>query len=139
MRGRDTCKAVLGSSLGELPDENGPWGWEDWRGSTGTDKGKLGPRKHEADNSVPMSLKDDTKGWSYLGTCRGLCIVVHVHVNHTLPSTGCSLERQPDRMKEKRGWGLVDSVLQGPCPMTFHSRRQHKGTESQDLGLGLGF
>lgn len=134
MMGRDTCKAVLGSSLGELPDENGPWGWKDWRGPTGADKGKLGPRKHEADNSVPMSLKDDTKGWSYLGTCRGLW------VNHTLPSTvGCSQERQPDRMKEKRGRGLVDSVLQGPCPMTLHSRRQRKGTGSQDLGLGLGF
>lgn len=53
------CKAVLGSSLRELPDQNGPWGWEDWRGPTVADKGKLGPRKHKADSSVPMRMEPE--------------------------------------------------------------------------------
>ena len=75
----------------------------------GVDGDELEPRKHGADSLVPMSAKPERVTEKVGRTWEPW-------VTHTLPSTvGGSQEGQPDKLKEKRGWGLADSVCKAPA------------------------
>lgn len=76
MKGKGILPArCVGSSLGELPDQNGPWGWVDWRGSTGADEDELGPKKPEVVSLVPVRVEPERvtekfgHTWEPAGTC----------------------------------------------------------------------